>query len=1083
MQHLLNDPQFEKQMIDIAREQGTSIMKLREEAEIYFKELNSEQNEVATAVSLQVAQYALARGYEDTIDVNPVEIKALAKTMRSHPVAFVMTHKTYIDMLVLASVLARYGLPVPHIFAGINMAFMGVGELGRKTGTIFIRRDIKDNALYKACLRHFIADRIASKAHFMWAIEGTRSRTGKLVWPKMGILKYIAEGEQQTKADVKYVPVSVVYDLIPDVKTMTKEGRGLDKSPESLMWFVNYLRKMGGKFGKISLRFGEPVHMDDTSSAELPLIQETSPSDKYKLPRFAFNLVHQINQITPVTTTSLICITLLSKFAATKLTIERDVIELMEIIESRSTDALIDRGTSINESVQRALNLLIKADLIRQTGKEHKAKYAIVAENYLPATYYANMAVHHLYHRAFIEIALIKVSGLRAPNRYAAFWKEIMELRDMFKFEFFYSQKAEFSDEIEHDLSLLNKDWRAKLSGRKNDVLGLLKSRDLLLSQVVLFPYIEAYRVVGKAMMDYDVHEDLTDAQLLNECLFLGEEMHWQGQIQRLDSVSKPFLTNGIRLVKNLDLVPNVHDNKEVAIRGFIDQLEELSDLMRSLQKIIINTKAKDQSLIPLERNVVPGSKTASVTAAVVEGEDGPHIGAFFDLDRTLIKGFSAKEFFQTRLLSGRMKSKEVVAQFAGVMVYATGNRNFAGLAALSAQGVKGVPEQTFIDLGEEVYLKHLADAIYPESRALVQAHLAKGHTVAIISAATPYQVNPVARDLDIEHIMCTRMKVEKGKFTGEIIEPACWGEGKSHAAIELAKEHKLDMAKSYFYTDSHEDLPLMEIVGHPRPINPDKELRAIAYQNNWPVMRFDDEQASGMKPIAQTALAFGSIIPAVAGGVLSGLSSGSWQQGTNSTIALVGDLACAVAGIKLVIKGKEHLSSRPAVVLFNHQSYADFFIMAKIFRKDLSAVAKKELQLSPIGPLFKAAGVIFVDRMNKEKALEAMKPGVTALQNGTSIAIAPEGTRSKDYTLGPFKKGAWHLAMQAGVPILPVVIMNAYDAMPKGAAILKPAVIEVRILPPVSTEGWKKRDLDKSVIAVRNQYLAELGQTEQVVS
>jgi len=465
MQHLLNDPQFEKQLIELARTTSRSIMDLREEAETYFKELETEQNEVATAVGMQVSQYALSRGYENTIDVNPQEIKDLAKIVRSHPTAFVMTHKTYIDMLVLASVLARYGLPVPHIFAGINMAFMGVGELGRKTGVIFIRRDIKENPLYRACLKHYIAHRISSNAHFMWAIEGTRSRTGKLVWPKMGILKYIADGELQSNTEVKYIPVSVVYDLIPDVKTMTKEGRGLDKSPESLMWFVNYLRKMGGNFGKISLRFGKPVRMDDDSAAELPLIQETTPSEKYKLPRFAFNLVHQINQITPVTTTSLICITLLSKFAAKKSDIESDAIELMEIIESRSPDALIDRGSHINESVQRALNLLLKAQIIRQTGKDLKAKYAIVAENYLPATYYANMAVHHLYHRAFIELALISVMSLRANNRYAAFWKEIMELRDLFKFEFFYSQKAEFSDEIEHDLSLLDVDWRKKLEG------------------------------------------------------------------------------------------------------------------------------------------------------------------------------------------------------------------------------------------------------------------------------------------------------------------------------------------------------------------------------------------------------------------------------------------------------------------------------------------------------------------------------------------------------------------------------------------------------------------------------------------
>ena len=156
----------------------------------------------------------------------------------------------------------------------------------------------------------------------------------------------------------------------------------------------------------------------------------------------------------------------------------------------------------------------------------------------------------------------------------------------------------------------------------------------------------------------------------------------------------------------------------------------------------------------------------------VVDGESGPHIGAFFDLDRTLIKGFSAKQFFQSRLLSGKMSTREVVAQFSGVMVYAIGNKNFAGLAAISAKGVKGTKEQVFIEVGEEVYYKYLANEIYPESRALVDAHLAKGHTVAIISAATPYQVNPIARDLGVEHVMCTRMEVKNGVFTGDIVEP-----------------------------------------------------------------------------------------------------------------------------------------------------------------------------------------------------------------------------------------------------------------------------------------------------------------------
>ncbi|MBT8220423.1 MAG: HAD-IB family hydrolase [Bacteroidia bacterium] len=1077
MDHLLNDPKFEKKLVDIASQEGMSFMEARGQAEIYLKELYTEQNEIFSTLGVQLFEYILSRGYDHTIDVDSQELKKLAQLMRRHPVAFVMTHKTYIDMAVLAVVLGQYGLPIPHIFAGINMAFMGLGELGRNTGVIFIRRSFKDNNIYKATLRHYIAQIIQKKEHFMWAIEGTRSRTGKLVWPKMGILKYIVEGEREVYKEVKYVPVSVVYDLIPDVKAMTLEGRGLDKSPESLFWFLNYLRDLGGKFGKISLRFGEPADLETDKSIELPVDDSYRDPKAAQLPKLAFDLVHGINKITPVTTTSLICSTLLSKFSATKHQIEEDVIQLMTLIESHKSDALIDRGTPVNLSVQRGLNLLIKAKLLRQVGEGIKAKYAVIAENYLPVTYYANMAVHHFYHRAFIELALIKVADKR-KDRYKAFWEEVMALRELFKFEFFYSKKARFSDEIENDLDILNPEWRTKLEGSKKDVLELLKEQSILISQVVLFPYIEAYRVVVKAVQERDPYEEYTDASLLNQCLFLGEEMNWQGLIQRLDSVSKPFLQNGIRLVNYRKLIPTAANNKEKEILSLSHQLDDLGDRIRLLQKFIINRPKPVNGVIPLERNIVPGSRTAGVTAAVIEGESGSHIAAFFDLDRTLIKGFSAKEFFQARLLSGKMTREEIISQFSGVLVYATGNKNFAGLAAIAAQGVKGVDEKVFFEVGEEVYLKYLADAIYPESRALVAAHLAKGHKVSIVSAATPYQVYPIARDLDIQDIMCTRMEVVKGKFTGEIIEPACWGKGKAIQAKAYAKENNIDLAKSFFYTDSMTDLPLLDMVGNPRPINPDRELTAVSFQRDWEIHRFDEAKKTGFSNVVNTGLVVGSLVPAILGGVASGFMSGSTREGVNSAMSLIGDLGCAMAGIKLVVKGEKNLESkRPAVFIFNHQSSADFFIMAKILRHDAVGIAKKELEKTPIGPLFKLSGAIFIDRKNRKKAIEAMRPAIEGLKTGTSIVIAPEGTRSKDYKLGEFKKGGFHLAMTAGVPIVPVVILNAHDAMPKGAKLFRPSVVEVEVLEPIPTKGWNKRNLEKNIEKIRDAYLEVLHQ------
>jgi putative phosphoserine phosphatase/1-acylglycerol-3-phosphate O-acyltransferase len=1079
---IFQEEDFQQTLSRLASKHNTPIEDVQKDAKEYITELYSEHDPYADSAMFELIKFTLSRGYDKTIDIDPDELKALGKLMRRNSVAFVMTHKTYIDMWVLALVLARHGLPIPYIFAGINLSFFGVGKLGRKAGVIFIRRSFKDNEIYKASLRHFLAHLVKQREHFMWAIEGTRSRTGKLVWPKMGILKYIAEGEKQSKDEVKYVPVSVVYDLIQDVQEMTMEGRGKQKNSENLMWMMNYIKDMGKNYGRISVRIGEPIEREEEHFAEIPNDFQ-APTEKYTLPKLAFELVHRINQITPVTTASLICTTLLSKFSLTKNLIEYNVLSLMNIVERHKADTLVDRGVPISQSVQYALNLLKQANLIQQIGEGAKAKYAIVPEKYLISTYYSNMCVHHLYHRAFIELAILKAAKFKPSEREDVFWKEIMNLRDLFKFEFFYSNKPNFSDEIEYDFGLMDEDWRAKLNHKnKEKLLDILRDQPILISQVVLHTYIEAYTVVALALQNMDKNEEYNENRLLHECMFLGEEMHWQGKIHRIESISKPFVINGLRFAQNRNLIPKGKNRKKKELEVLFDELTVLADYIKELQDYVLRTSTNEAKVIPLEKNVVPGSKIESLTTGITDSEEGPHIGAFFDLDRTLIKGFSASKFLKTRILSGKMKNREIVAQFGGALVYAVGDKNFASLAAIGAKGVKGIKEDVFKQVGEEVYYKYLAKAIYPESRALVAAHLAKGHTVAIISAATPYQVTPVASDLGIEHVMCTKMEVVNGKFTGNIVEPACWGEGKAHASQVLSDTLNLDLSKSYFYTDSAEDMPLLDMVGNPVAINPDKELSAKAYVNDWPVYRFDGVDRNTVTNYLRTALTMASLFPAAAKGFLTGTRGRSWDQGRNSMMASFGDLAARLAGINLAVKGEEKIwASRPCVFILNHQSNADMIIASKLLRKDTVGIGKKEIQKMPVlGQILTASkGMIFIDRTNKEKAIEAMKPAVDALKSGTSVVIFPEGTRSYDYSLGQFKKGAFHLAMQAKVPIVPIVIENAHDVMPRGRNIIKPATICITVLDPVPTKTWKKADLAKHIKKIRDQYLEVMGQKD----
>jgi putative phosphoserine phosphatase/1-acylglycerol-3-phosphate O-acyltransferase len=169
-------------------------------------------------------------------------------------------------------------------------------------------------------------------------------------------------------------------------------------------------------------------------------------------------------------------------------------------------------------------------------------------------------------------------------------------------------------------------------------------------------------------------------------------------------------------------------------------------------------------------------------------------------------------------------------------------------------------------------------------------------------------------------------------------------------------------------------------------------------------------------------------------------------------------------------------------VFVFNHQSKADVVIwcQAPAPRHGRHRQAGNP-KMPVIGKVLEMGGVVMIDRKNAASAIEAMRPLVEAMRKeGRSVALAPEGTRSVSPNLGPFKKGAFHLAMQAGVPMVPVVIHNAGDVAPKGDFVFRPATVEVDVLPPVDTSDWSPETIDEHVREVRNMFLRTLGQPEE---
>jgi HAD superfamily hydrolase (TIGR01490 family) len=467
------------------------------------------------------------------------------------------------------------------------------------------------------------------------------------------------------------------------------------------------------------------------------------------------------------------------------------------------------------------------------------------------------------------------------------------------------------------------------------------------------------------------------------------------------------------------------------------------------------------------------------VLAEIAAGPSGSQIGAFFDLDGTLIAGYSAVTFAQEQLRRFDVSLVEVADLVRAWLDVGLQRAEEETLVATAVRALGGRDEAAVSELSQRLFEKRLAGSIHPEARDLVQTHQRQGHTVAIASSATRYQVEPLARDLGIEHVLCTELEVVAGRLTGRVKGPILWGRGKAEAVARFAAEHRLDLARSYGYGNRDEDVRFLELVGRPRPVNPGRSLARVAAERGWPVLRFRSRERPDALLLARNAATLTGAGVVTLAGLGIGLALNRNRRQAANLITSVGpDVVLPLAGIDVTVSGEEHLwSSRPAVFIFNHQSYLDAVVIARLLRQDFTSVAKKELANTPVlGALGRLGNVAFVDRDNPAQARRALTPVVEKLRQGVSVVIAPEGTRSATHRVGPFKKGAFHVAMQAGVPIVPVVFRNTGDLLWKSSFVVRPGQVEVAVLPPISVAGWQRRELDARVARVRQLFVDTLS-------
>ncbi len=570
---LRSDPRFRTAISQLADDLGTQEAELYEEADKYMKELIARPSPLFIDLKAKLDRYMLSQGYEDEVCFDKTELTRLRQTMREHPTLLLFTHKTYVDGLTPTDLAYQNDLPMIHIFGGINLDFFGLGFLLRRAGTIFIRRSFENNPVYKLVLRSYVSYLMEKRFPMTWAFEGTRSRLGKLMPPRYGLLKYVMDSAYSNDIEnVHIIPVVTSFDLIRDVEEYAGEQTGIIKKPESLSWFFGYIRSLREPMGKVYVDFGEPVVIGNAPD----------PEDRIGLSKIAFEVAVKANSVTPLTLTSLVCLCLLGSAPRAMTAQELRAITTFFIgwAKERNIRMSEDLTTENLEGIPKVVETLVNNGLLLRHDKGSERVYAIEPGQHPIASYYRNTIIHHFLDKAIIELSLLKAREDKERKATEVFWAETDRLRDLFKFEFFYPAKAEYHKNLKAELTRADPDWNKKLTEGGPMLKSLTNRFQPLVGHAVFLPFVEAYTVVLDILSRLEPGQTIDKKQCVEEALKEGRQAYLLRRITSEASIGKILFENGFKMAAGLALTGETTEETIAERKALLRKFRALSRRM-----------------------------------------------------------------------------------------------------------------------------------------------------------------------------------------------------------------------------------------------------------------------------------------------------------------------------------------------------------------------------------------------------------------------------------------------------------------------------------------------------------------------
>jgi len=503
----------------------------------------------------------LSRGFDPEIDYDEYQVAALRTALENHPAVLLFSHRSYIDGAVMPVAMQENRLPPVHVFAGINLSFGLMGPLLRRSGVIFIRRSIGNNPLYKYVLKEYVGYVMEKRFNLSWSIEGTRSRTGKMLPPKLGLMTYVADAYLDNRTeDVLLQGVSISFDQLHETDEYAAYARGGEKTPEGIRWLYRFIKAQGERnYGKIYVRFPEAVSMRQYLGAPDSAAATDPDAKRLAMQKMAIEVAWRIQRVTPISATGLVSALLLTThgLALTLDQIHHSLQAGLDYLERKqtpiSTSALRLRS---RDGVRAAVDALSNGHPVTRVDGGRESVWRIAPEDEHAASFYRNSVIHAFLETSIVELALAH-AGRGEGDRLDAFWTQAMRLRDLLKFDFYFADSASFRDNIAEEMSWFG-DWQARVGAGGAEIDGILSEKTPVTSDVMLRVFFESYAIVADVLCD--APDDIGENELTQLALGVGRQHVAQGRVRSSESVSTLLFATACQVVADQGLLEPAPD-------------------------------------------------------------------------------------------------------------------------------------------------------------------------------------------------------------------------------------------------------------------------------------------------------------------------------------------------------------------------------------------------------------------------------------------------------------------------------------------------------------------------------------------